>query len=108
MCHLCLQGQPADWKGADHHCRPVRDPTLQLQGVGREPVRRRFRVHQSHADVRVPPSGVRGRGAMSESGFHEATVHTRGDLQNAVLWLGFTRRVRHQKGILGEITGWRL
>lgn len=25
---LCLSGKPASWEGADHHCRPVWDPTL--------------------------------------------------------------------------------
>lgn len=25
---LCFLGQPANWEGADHYCRPIRDPTL--------------------------------------------------------------------------------
>ncbi len=37
---------------------------------------------------------------MSEPGLHEARVHVRGDLQDAVLRLGFTQRVGHQEGIL--------
>lgn len=91
-------GKPADWEGADHYGRPFRDSALQLQGVRREPVQCRLGVHQSHADVRVPPAGVRGGGSVSEPGLHEAPVHACGDIQNTVLWLGSTRRVGHQEG----------
>lgn len=94
-------GEPADWEGADHHGRPLWDPALQLQGLWREPVRPRLGVHQPHADVRVPPPGVRCRGAVPEPGLHQAPVQSGGDLQNAVLRLGFACRVGHQEGSWG-------
>lgn len=63
-------GEPTDRQSADHYSRFIRDPTLQLQGDGREPVRHRLRVHQPHAALRMPPSGLPGWGELPEPVLH--------------------------------------
>ena len=61
-------------------------------------MRRGLGVHQPHADVRVPPPGVRGRRALPEPGLHQAPVLPRGDLPDAGPGLGAARHLRHQEG----------
>ncbi|XP_037386616.1 histone-lysine N-methyltransferase NSD2 isoform X4 [Talpa occidentalis] len=96
------QGEQAVWEGADLHGRHLRDPQVQLQAHGREPLWRRLRVPEPHADVRVPPAGVPcGRG-LPEPVLLQAPVPRDQGHQDRRQRLGPGGQERHQEGGVRE------
>lgn len=93
-------GEQTDWQSADHYGRLSRDPTLQLQSDGREPLRHGLGVHQPHAALRMPPSGLPSGGEVPKPVLHQAPVLAGGNLQDLVPRLGPALRSRHQEGRL--------
>lgn len=98
MSLMCVEGEPAGGKGADLHCRPVRDSSLQLQTHRREPLRPGLRVHQPHVALRVPPHGVSCWRALPEPVLLQAPVSRGTDLPHAGTRLGLAGQNRHQEG----------
>lgn len=98
MSLVCIEGEPAGGEGADLHCRPVRDPALQLQTHGREPLRPGLGVHQPHVALRVPPLGVPCWRALPEPVLLQAPVPRGADLPHAGTRLGLAGQNRHQEG----------